>query len=73
MEDEGAQYLADALRTNKVSLVQYQSVSYHYFHLFTQTLTALSLCRNNIGHMGGKYLADVLQDNTVSRILAFTL
>ena len=38
-----------------------------------QTLTTLLVYRSFIGHIGGKYLADALQNNTVSRILTFTL
>ena len=65
--DAGAQYLADALRDNKVMLISSSSLSYLSF-LYLQTLTELYLYNNQIGDAGAQYLADALRDNKVMLI-----
>jgi hypothetical protein len=69
----GAQYLADALRNNTVSLILSSSISYTHLHVFTQTLTTLDLNYNQIGDAGAQYLADALRNNTVTLILSSSI
>lgn len=63
--DIAAQYLADALRDNKVFIIFSTSLSHMYLSFYSQTLTTLELGRNQIGDVGAQYLADALRDNNV--------
>ena len=72
--EKGAQSIADALRTNTVSLflLLTHSPSHphpHHRRLLTQTLTTLNLYDNEIGEKGAQSIADALRTNTVSLFL----
>ena len=75
--EKGAQSIADALRTNTVSLflLLTHSPSHphpHHRRLLTQTLTTLYLGYNQIGEKGAQSIADALRTNTVSFSLLLT-
>ena len=75
--EKGAQSIADALRTNTVSLflLLTHSPSHphpHHRRLLTQTLTTLNLQYNQIGEKGAQSIADALRTNTVSLFLLLT-
>ena len=65
IQDQGAQYLADALQNNAVRLNHPSDCIHFRLSLFTQVLTILLLATNQIQYQGAQYLAKVLQNNTV--------
>ena len=67
IDDEGAEYLAEALRENTVSTTTIIIFLYLRYFLH-KTLTTLNLSKNSIGDNGIKHLADALRENTVSTI-----
>lgn len=65
--DDGAKYLAFALRNNTVTLIHIRKFDYAISHLlYVQTVTKLNLSRNIICIDGGQYLLNELQNNIVS-------
>jgi Ran GTPase-activating protein (RanGAP) involved in mRNA processing and transport len=70
--DEGAKYLADALRENDV-------ISLRHFliilitHCFIQVLTTLDLRTNDIDTPGAQYLANALIENKVKFLSRFLI
>ncbi|CAF3871208.1 unnamed protein product [Rotaria magnacalcarata] len=64
--EDGAQYLANALATNKVTLNQPLCVEYIVNLFLKQTLTTLDLTGNNIGEDGAEHLANALATNKVT-------
>ena len=65
IQDQGAQYLAEALQNNAVRLNHSSDCIHFQISLFTQALTMLLLSNNQIQYQGAQYLAKVLQNNTV--------
>lgn len=65
IQDEGAKYLADAVKNNTVVLIFLSFILYSHFKFFIQTLTIVDLNYNRIGPEGARYLADELKNNTV--------
>lgn len=65
---DGAQFLAGALETNRVNDVL-NYLSHSYRHYSTQTLTTLNLKLSWIGAYGTLHLALALRTNTVSHTL----
>jgi hypothetical protein len=58
-------YLAAGLENHPVSSFLHSSHIY-YLHSLSQTLMTLKLNKNHIGDEGARYLANALQNNTVS-------
>ena len=63
-----AQQIANLMKRNTVRSLVYLPSLMPLTHLI-QTITVFILFKNNIGHAGTLHLADMLQDNTVTRIL----
>jgi hypothetical protein len=68
--NEGATYVANALRHNNVSLVLEIThlLQMHLYHLL-QTLTTLKIGWNRIGAEGARHIANALHHNTVRFVL----
>lgn len=63
---EGVEFLADALKVNKVRCESYDyQILFDHFHQRSQTLQTLNLYGNDVGAHGAKYLADALEVNRV--------
>jgi len=71
--DEGAQYLADALKTNEVKCILSTHSCHYHLYFFAQKLTILNLSRNEIGDEGAKQFAGALQNNKVNCILSSSI
>jgi hypothetical protein len=71
IRDNGAQYLADALKNNTVNFLF--CLSHLHLFLITQTLTTLNLQHNKIRENGAKYLADGLKNNMVNIFFVLSL
>ena len=65
IEDEGAQYLAEALQKNTVKLDHSSHFIHFQLSLFIQALIRLSLAFNQITVKAAQYLAQALQNNAV--------
>ncbi len=73
IRDEGAKYLAKALKTNSVKCILPAYLCYYHFFSFMQILTKLDIGGNQIGEEGAEHLADALKDNKVKHILSTRL
>jgi len=63
--NEGARYLADALKINNVRIVFHLILLIIISFIFIQTLTELNISCNHIDDEGAKHLADALITNNV--------
>ena len=63
--DAGAQYILNALKTNKVNHSIYFTIIIFIFLLTIQTLSTLDLKHNRIGPAAASNLAQALKDNEV--------
>jgi Ran GTPase-activating protein (RanGAP) involved in mRNA processing and transport len=72
ISDEGAQYLADALKNNTVNMIFFP-IPPSYLFFFKQTMTELALAENAIGESGARYLADLLTNNMVNIFLLLSV
>lgn len=61
--NEGAKYLSDALKNNRVG--DCSSLIFFRLSIFIQTLTTLDFWGSRIGHEVAQYLGDALKHNSV--------